>query len=67
VYLSNAIEKLCKESGYVHVGSWHKWGPYGFTRDGILTLQEYYPGALWETYKNVSAYIYSAEDTADVI
>ena len=61
VYLSNAIEKCCKEKGFVHEGKWHKWGSYGFTSEGILSLEEYYPNALEDTYKGVSAYIYYAE------
>lgn len=59
VYLSNAIEKLCRETGYVHSGKWTKWGPYGF-KNGILQLDEYYPDALEETYRGVSGYVYHA-------
>lgn len=62
VYLSNAIEKYCKESGFVHNGKWHKWASYGFDSDGILVLDEYYPNATEDTYKGVSGYIYSAEN-----
>ena len=61
VYLSNAIEKYCKETGFVHIGKWHKWGPYGFEPDGTLRLEEYYPHALSETYRGVSGYIYFTE------
>lgn len=60
VYLSNAIEKCCKETGYVYHGKWKKWGSYGFTKEGVLRLQEYYPNATIDTYKGVSGYIYSA-------
>lgn len=58
VYLSNAIEKHCKESGFIHNG---KWASYGFEPDGTLRLDEYYPNAIEDTYKGVSGYIYSAE------
>ena len=58
VYLSNAIEKYCKEKGFNHQGKWHKWASYGFDTDGILTLDEYYPNAIKNTYKGVSGYIY---------
>ena len=34
VYLSNAIEKFCKEKHFKFEGFWHKWGPYGFDKDG---------------------------------
>ncbi len=62
VYLSNAIEKYCKETGFVHNGKWHKWASYGFDADGTLRIDEYYPNALIDTYKGVSGYIYSAEE-----
>ena len=65
VYLSNAIEKYCRETGFEYNGIWKKWGPYGFTKDGIQQLQEYYPDALEKTYKGVSGYIYSAESVTD--
>ena len=62
VYLSNAIEKFCRETGFAHTGPWQKWGPYGFTKDGRLQMQEYYPNALVETYAGVSGWIYAVED-----
>lgn len=62
VYLSNAIEKYCKETGFFHQGKWRKWGPYGFTKDGRLRLEEYYPDAIRETYAGVSAYIYTVKE-----
>ena len=59
VYLSNAIEKYCRESGFVYEGVFQKWGPYGFDADGIQRIEEYYPDALKKTYEGVSGYIYS--------
>lgn len=61
VYLSNAIEKYCKETGFDFSGKWHKWGPYGFNKDGTQRIEEYYPNALADTYRGVSGYIYAAE------
>ena len=61
VYLSNAIEKYCRETGFSYDGVWQKWGPYGFDKDGRQRLEEYYPDALLRTYKGVSGYIYRAE------
>lgn len=58
-YLSNAVEKFCRDMGYAHTGKWSKWAPYGF-RHGILRLDEYYPNGLAETYQGVSGYIYHA-------
>lgn len=59
VYLSNAVEKHCKEIGFKHMGYYKKWGSYGFV-NGILCLEEYYPNATIDTYKGVSGYIYSS-------
>jgi len=58
VYLSNAIEKHCKETKFDYDGNYSTWGPYSFTKEGKLQLEEYYPNATEETYKGVSAYIY---------
>ena len=58
VYLSNAVEKVCREAGFVHTGPWSKWASYGFEPDGRLRFEEYYPGALEDTYRGVSGYIY---------
>ncbi len=65
VYLSNAIEKYCKETGFAYAGRWRKWGPYGFDKNGILRLDEFYPNAFESTYKGVSGYIYYAEKITD--
>ncbi len=65
VYLSNAVEKYCKETGFAYEGRWQKWGPYGFDKNGILRIEEYYPDALEKTYQGVSGYIYSAETVVD--
>ena len=65
VYLSNAIEKYCRETGFSYEGQGQKWGPYGFTKDGRLRLEEYYQNALESTYKGVSGYIYCAENITD--
>ena len=65
VYLSNAVEKYCKETGFDYSGKWTKWGPYGFDKDATQRIEEYYSGALTDTYKGVSGYIYSVEAIAD--
>ena len=61
VYLSNAIEKFCRENHFKYDGIWHKWGSYGFEKDGKLRFEEYYPHALEDTYSGVSGYIYSCK------
>ncbi len=65
VYLSNAIEKYCKDTGFEYQGIWQKWGSYGFDKDGIQRLEEYYPNAIEETYKGVAGYIYHAENITE--
>ena len=65
VYLSNAVEKYCKETGFEYSGTWSKWGPYGFEMDGRQRLEEYYPNALEKTYKGVSGYIYYTDSIKD--
>lgn len=65
VYLSNAIQKYCIEQGFEYSGIWQKWASYGFDKDGIQRIEEYYPNALIDTYKGVSGYIYFAEMVED--
>ena len=62
VYLSNAIEKYCKETDFQYDGIWQKWAAYGFNKDGRQRIEEYYPNALEKTYKGVSGYIYMVEN-----
>ena len=69
-YLSNAVAKYCRETGFAHTGPWTKWAAYGFNADGRLRLEEYYPNATEETYRGVSGYIYQVSriiPTADDI
>ena len=65
VYLSNAVEKFCKETGFTYSGKWTKWGSYGFNKDCTQRIEEYYPNALIDTYKGVSGYIYAVETITD--
>ena len=66
VYLSNAIEKYCNETGFVHNGIYTTWASYGFNEDGKLKLEEYYPNATIETYKGVSGYIYHINEVPNL-
>lgn len=62
VYLSNAVEKHCKSVDYSHTGSYYKWASYGFTAEGLLRVEEYYPNATEDTYRGVSGWIYSLQE-----
>lgn len=66
VYLSNAIEKFCKETNFKHDDTYSKWGPYSFSKDGKFQLEEYYPNATIETYKGVEAYIYYVNEIPNI-
>lgn len=61
VYLSNAVERFCKETGFYIDGKCYKWASYGFDREGIINLEEYYSNATEETYKGVSGFIYTVD------
>lgn len=67
VYLSNAIEKYHKDNGLHYEGHFYKWASYGFNKEGILVVEEYYPHATEETYKGISGYIYCAHNVEDYI
>lgn len=66
VYLSNAIEKFCKENNFEWNGQWETWASYCFDKNGIQVIEEYYPNALEETYKGVSGYIYSVKEIDNI-
>jgi len=59
VYLSNAVEKCCREAGIDFQGTYHTWASYGFAENGLLCLDEYYPDATRDTYQGQSGYIYT--------
>lgn len=65
VYLSNAIEKYCKKTGFAHDRNYEKWGPYGFDKEGKQYIEEYYSNALIDTYRNISGYIYRVKSVVD--
>lgn len=63
VYLSNAVELFARENGLLSNLPMCKWASYGFDKNGILQLDEYYPDATRQTYSGISGYIYTVEDT----
>lgn len=65
VYLSNAVERYCRQAGISHTGIYHKWASYGFA-GGRLILEEYYPNATADTYKGVPGFIYTADTARDM-
>ena len=58
VYLSNPIEKFIKDKYNRHMKQYEKWASYGFTEDGRVKIEEYYPNATEQSFKGVKGYIY---------
>lgn len=61
VYLSNAVEKFHREQKIEHKGKFYTWASYGFNKEGILVIEEYYPQATEETYKGEGGFIYCVD------
>ena len=59
VYLSNPVEKYCKEIGFEPSERYYRFMSYRFTEGNVLEILEYWPNALEETYAGVSGYIYA--------
>jgi len=66
VYLYNPVEKFCREAGFPAQPSYYKFASYGFTKEGVLHLDEYWPNATEETYRGAAGYIYTVEETEDL-
>lgn len=62
VYLCNPVERFCREAGLPAQPSYYKFAPYGFTKEGVLHLDEYWPNATEETYRGAAGYIYTVEE-----
>ncbi len=59
VYLSNPVERYCREIGFEPSDRYYRFMSYLFTKDNVLEILEYWPNALEETYKGISGYIYA--------
>ena len=59
VYLSNPVERYCREIGFEPSDRYYRFMSYRFTEDNVLEILEYWPNALEETYAGVSGYIYA--------
>ena len=60
VYLSNPVERYCREIGFEPSDRYYRFMSYRFTEDNVLEILEYWPNALEETYAGVSGYIYTS-------
>lgn len=67
VYLSNAVELFARKNGITSNSPIRTWASYGFDKNGILQLDEYYPDATRQTYSGISGYIYTVHDTQSTV
>lgn len=66
IYVSNPIEKYCRENNFNYKDKYNWFAPYGFNKDGILCYEEYYPNLLYESYYGVSGYIYHVKSNNEI-
>ncbi|MBS7262638.1 MAG: hypothetical protein KIG36_03405 [Eubacteriales bacterium] len=64
VYLADPIGRYCRETGFPIRQDRSKFATYGFTPEGLLQFDEYYPDALADTYRGQSGWIYSVKALA---
>lgn len=58
VYLANPVKKFYEQKYGKSNQIFQKFATYGFNKDKILCIDEYYPNALKENFEDVSGYIY---------
>lgn len=61
MYTVNAIESFYEKNNLDKPKKFHPWYSYGF-KNGKLQLEEYYEGAIEETYKGKSGVLYEVEE-----
>lgn len=61
IYLANPVKKFYEQKYGKSNQIFQKFATYGFNKEKLLTIDEYYPNALEENFGNVSGYIYEIE------
>lgn len=61
VYLANPVKKFYEQKYGKSNQIFQKFATYGFNKEKLLTIDEYYPNALEENFGDVSGYIYEIE------
>lgn len=61
IYLANPVKKFYEEKYGKSNQIFQKFATYGFNKEKLLFIDEYYPNALQENFGNVSGYIYEIE------
>jgi hypothetical protein len=66
IYTVNAIESYYEENHLVKSEKFQPWFSYGFNKEKIPVIEEYYPNATKETYSNKPGYIYICEELKNI-
>lgn len=66
IYTVNAVESLFETKGLSYPLPFSPWYSYGFDKDKMPVLEEYYPDATKLTYKGKKGYIYTCERPAEL-
>lgn len=61
IYLANPVKRFYEEKYGKSNQIFQKFATYGFNKDKLLFIDEYYPNALKENFENISGYIYEIE------
>ena len=61
IYLANPVKRFYEQKYGKSNQIFQKFATYGFNKEKLLTIDEYYPNALEENFGDVSGYIYEIE------
>lgn len=61
IYLANPVKKFYEQKYGKSNQIFQKFATYGFNKEKLLTIDEYYPNALEENFGDVPGYIYEIE------
>jgi hypothetical protein len=62
IYTVNAIESFYDENNFDKPDKFQPWYSYGFNKDKVPVIEEYYPDATRKTYENKTGYIYVCKE-----
>ncbi len=62
IYCSNAIQCFYEDNDLEKPDKFQSWYSYGFNKEGVPVIEEYYPNAFFETYKGRSGFVYTCKE-----
>ncbi|MFK5883669.1 MAG: hypothetical protein QM489_04935 [Candidatus Izemoplasma sp.] len=65
IYTVNAIEVFYENNNITKPGSFQPWYSYGFNKDLLPIIDEYYPNSTHDTYSNRSGSIYLCQEPSE--